>query len=136
MQSLAPLLRDSFSRRKRNRQFAVAVSGGTSLLGLDTCFKRVVNPSDVSVSVDCANAFNECDRAAMFQAIEALRSDHELDVEATRTLDNMTAFAVALYGQGTQQLSFFLDSGEHRSIECGAGLRSRKQPNRLLELLN
>ena len=120
MASAGPLMRDILRGRAKHPQYAVAVPGGTSILGLETNIKRVAHPSFVSVGVDCENAFNTVERNAVFRALNEFRSKAGKDHESI--LDMFAAFTISLYGQGEQDLSFFFDDGERKIVKCGTGV--------------
>ena len=67
------------------------------------------NAGHATLQLDVKNAFNELDRNAMLRA-------------ARRFGPSLYGFAAALYGNGKQDLAYFLDGADVEAIECETGV--------------
>ena len=90
-------------------QLAVGVRGGTQTAGIIIHALRDANAGYVTLQLDVKNAFNELDRTAMLRA-------------ARRFGPSLYGFAAALYGNGKQDLAYFLDGADVETIECETGV--------------
>eukprot|EP00223_Ostreococcus_mediterraneus_P002554 CAMPEP_0179605500 /NCGR_PEP_ID=MMETSP0930-20121108/946_1 /TAXON_ID=548131 ORGANISM="Ostreococcus mediterraneus, Strain clade-D-RCC1621" /NCGR_SAMPLE_ID=MMETSP0930 /ASSEMBLY_ACC=CAM_ASM_000580 /LENGTH=1456 /DNA_ID=CAMNT_0021473917 /DNA_START=3513 /DNA_END=7884 /DNA_ORIENTATION=- len=90
-------------------QLAVGVRGGTQTAGIIIHALRDANAGHATLQLDVKNAFNELDRNAMLCA-------------ARRFGPSLYGFAAALYGNGKQDLAYFLDGADVETIECETGV--------------
>ena len=90
-------------------QLAVGVRGGTQTAGIIIHALRDANAGHATLQLDVKNAFNELDRGAMLKA-------------AKQFGPSLYGFAAALYGNGKQDLSYFLEGTVVETIECETGV--------------